>query len=137
METTENRKSERRSLNDEFLGFRGSENYYRHSNLFFKFFLTDGVKHITEKLGLYWFLDTVLSYQGEKLVKAINFQIWTLERLTEGENAGQWKVVLYLDKTPVISQLLSSISLTDEYEENFDVFKIYLADNVLFLPSEN
>ena len=137
METTENKKSERRSLNDEFLGFRGSENYYRHSNLFFKFFLTDGVKHITEKLGLYWFLDTVLSYQGEKLVKAINFQIWTLERLTEGENAGQWKVVLYLDKTPVISQLLSSISLTDEYEENFDVFKIYLADNVLFLPSEN
>ena len=137
METTENKKSERRYLNDEFLGFRGSENYYRHSNLFFKFFLTDGVKHITEKLGLCWFLDTVLSYQGERSVKAINFQIWTLERLIEGENTGQWKVVLYLDKTPVISQLLSSISLTDDYEENFDVFKIYLADNVLFLPSEN
>jgi len=91
METTENKKSERRSLNDEFVGFRGSENYYRHSNLFFKFFLTDGVKHITEKLGLCWFLDTVLSYQGERSVKAINFQIWTLERLIEGENTGQWK----------------------------------------------
>src|SRR5664280_3680145 len=110
METTENKKSERRSLNDEFLGFRGSENYYRHSNLFSKFVLTDGVKHITEKLGLCWFLDTVLSYQGEKVVKAIKFQIWTLERLIEGENAGQWKVVLYLDKTPVIKQLFSTIS---------------------------
>jgi hypothetical protein len=79
----------------------------------------------------------VLSYQGERVVKAIKFQIWTLERITEGENAGQWKVVMYLDKMAVIKQLFGSISLTDDYEENFDVFKIYLADNVLFLPSEN
>ena len=137
MNNQENKKAERRSLNHEFLGFIGSENYYRHSSIFSKFFLTDGVKHITDKIGLCWFLDTVLSYQGERVVKAIKFQIWTLERLAEGENAGQWKVVMYLDKTPVITQLLSSISLTDDYEENFDVFKIYLANNVLFLPSEN
>jgi hypothetical protein len=137
MENLENVKQERRSLNDEFLGFRGSENYYRHSNLFSKFVLTDGVKHITDKLGLCWFLDTVLSYQGGRVVKAIKFQIWTLERITEGENAGEWKVVMYLDKTPVMKQLFSSISLTDDYEEKFDIFKIYLADNVLFLPSEN
>jgi hypothetical protein len=135
METTEHKT--RRSLNDEFLGFRGSENYYRHSDLFSKFFLTEGVKHITEKLGLCWFLDTVLSYQGKRTVKSIKFQIWTLERLSEVENAGQWQVVLYLDSTPVITQLVSSISLTDDYEGNFDVFKIYLADNILFLPSEN
>jgi len=44
---------------------------------------------------------------------------------------------LYLDKTPVLTQIFGSVSLTDDYEENFDVFKIYLADNVLFLPSEN
>jgi hypothetical protein len=137
METTESKKTERRSLNDEFLGFRGSENYYRHSDIFSKFVLTDGVKHITDKIGLCWFLDTVLSYQGDRAVKAIKFQIWTLERITEEENAGQWQVVLYFDNTPVITQLLSSVSLTDDYEENFDVFKIYLADNVLFLPSEN
>ena len=133
----ENVKQERRSLNDEFLGFRGSENYYIHSNLFSKFVLTDGVKHITDKFGLYCFLDTVLSYQGGRVVKAIKFQIWTLEKITEGENAGEWKVVMYLDKTPVMKQLFSSISLTDDYEEKFDIFKIYLADNVLFLPSEN
>jgi hypothetical protein len=137
MENLGNVKQERRSLNDEFLGFRGSENYYRHSNIFFEFFLTDGVKHITDKLGLCWFLDMVLSFQGKRLVRAIKFQIWTLERITEGENAGEWKVVIYLDKTPVMKQLISSISLTDDYEEKFDIFKIYLADNVLFLPSEN
>ena len=137
MENLENVKLERRSLNDEFSGFRGSENYYRHSNLFSKFFITDGVKHITDKIGLCWFLDTVLSYQGEGVVKAIKFQIWSLERLIGGERVGQWKVVLYLDKTPVITQLFDTISLTDDYEEKFDIFKIYLADNVLFLPSEN
>jgi len=71
------------------------------------------------------------------VVKAIKFQIWTLERITEGENDGQWKVVMYLDKTPVIKQLISIISLTNDYEENFDIFTIYLADNILFLPSEN
>ena len=137
METSENAKSEKRSLNNEFLGFRGSENYYRHSSLFSKFFLTYGVKHITDKIGLCWFLDTVLSYQGERVVKAIKFQIWTLERITEGENEGQWKVVMYLDKTPIMKQPFSIISLIDDYEENFDIFKIYLADNILFLPSEN
>lgn len=137
METTESKKTERRSLNDKFLGFRGSENYYRHSDLFSKFFLTDGVKYITDKFGLCWFLDTVLSYHGERAVKSVKFQIWTLERITEGENAGGWMVVLYLDNVPVIKQLFSTVSLTDDYEENFDVFKIYLADNVLFLPSEN
>jgi hypothetical protein len=137
MENIENVKPQRRSLNDEFLGFRGSENYYRHSNLFSKYFLTDGVKHITDKIGLCWFLDTVLSYQGERMVKAVRFQIWTLERLIEGESTGQWKVVMYLDKTPVITQLFDTISLTDDYEDNFDIFKIYLADNILFLPQEN
>jgi len=137
MEKLENVKPEKRSLNDEFLGFRGSENYYRHSSIFSKFFLTDGVKHITDKIGLCWFIDTVLSYQGNRSVKAINFQIWTLERITEEENVGEWKVVLYLDSIPVIKQLFSSISLTDDYEEEFDIFKIYLTDNVLFLPSEN
>ena len=137
MENLENVKQIWRSLNDEFLGFRGSEKYYRHSNLFSKFYITDGVKHITDKIGLCWFLDTVLSYQCERVVKAIKFQIWTLERLIEGESAGQWKVVMYLDKTPVIIQLFDTISLTDDYEGNFDIFKIYLADNVLFLPSEN
>jgi len=137
MENQENTKVERRSLNDEFLGFRGSENYYKHSSIFAKFFLTDGVKHITDKLGLCWFIDTVLSYQGKSAMKAIKFQIWTLERITEGKNAGEWKVVLYLDSIPVLKQHFSSISLVDDYEEKFDIFKIYLADNVLFLPSEN
>jgi hypothetical protein len=86
---------------------------------------------------MHWFLDTVLSYQEIREVKSIKFQIWTLERILLGEKAGQWRVVLYIDNLPFIKQVFSSISLTDDYEENFDVFKIYLSDNILFLPSEN
>jgi len=137
MENTENIKPAKRYLNDEFLAFRGSENYYSFSDLFSNFVITDGIKHITDKLGLLWFIDTALSYQGHEEVKEIMFQIWTLERISSGEKAGQWRVVLYHDNIPVIKQYFSSISLTDDYEENFDVFKIYLADNVIFLPSEN
>jgi len=56
-------------------------------------FMTDGLKYVTDKLGLQWFIDTVLSYQGNEDVKVITFQIWTLERITSGEKAGQWRVV--------------------------------------------
>ena len=137
MENQEYTKVKKRSLNDEFLGFRGSENYYRYSPIFSNFFTTEGINHIADKIGLCWFLDTVLSYQGKRAVKAIKFQIWTLERITEGKNAGQWNVVLYLDNIPVIKQHFQIISLVDDYEDKFDIFKIYLADYVLFLPSEN
>ena len=137
MENLENVKPVKRYLNDEFLELRASENYYSLSYPFSGLFMTDGLKYVTDKLGLQWFIDTVLSYQGNEEVKAITFQIRTLERITSGEKAGQWRVVLYLDNIPVIKQLFSTISLEDNYEEKFDIFKIYLADNVLFLPSEN
>ena len=137
MENLEKVKPSKRYLNDEFLGFRGSENYHEHSSIFENYFITDGIKHVTDKLGLCWFLDTVLSYQGKRSVKNIFFQIWTLERITWGEKTGQWRVVLYMDSIPIIKQYFDTISLEDDYEEKFDVFKIYLADNIIFLPSEN
>ena len=137
MENLEKIKPSKRYLNDEFLGFWGSENYHKHSSIFENYFITDGIKHVADKLGLCWFLDTVLSYQGKRSVKNIFFQIWTLERITWGEKDGQWRVVLYLDNIPVIKQYFDTISLEDDYEEKFDVFKIYLADNIIFLPSEN
>lgn len=136
MENQENVKAKKRSLNDEFFGFRGSENYYKYSPLFSGFFITDGVNHIVKKLGLYWFLDVVLSYQTKASVKALTFQVWKLERITEGRNAGKWEVSLYDDSTPVLKQIFRTIILEDGYEEKFDVFKIYLLDGILLLPSE-
>ena len=137
MENLENVKPVKRYLNDEFLDQRGTENYYSLSGHFSGFFMTDGLKYVIYKLGLHWFIDTVLSYQGNEEVKSIAFQIWTLERINSGGKAGQWRVVLYLDNIPVIKQLFSTISLEDNYEEKFDIFKIYLADNVLFIPAED
>jgi hypothetical protein len=137
MENLENVKPVKRYLNDEFLDQRGAENYYSLSANFSGFFMTDVLKYVIYKLGLHWFIDTVLSYQGNEEVKSITFQIWTLERITSGGKAGQWRVVLYLDNIPVIKQLFSTISLEDNYEEKFDIFKIYLADNVLFIPAED
>ena len=136
METTENKKSERRSLNDEFLGFRGSEEYFQYSSLFPDYYITQGVKHIIDKCGLCWFLDVVLSYQIKKIVKSLHFQTWKLERQPEG-SLNPWKVVLYdSDAKKILSQNFKMIDLTDNYEENFDVFKIYLANKIAYLPTE-
>jgi hypothetical protein len=136
MENIENVKPARRYLNDEFLHFQGSEIYHSYLDLYSKVYLSEGVKHITDKCGMQWFLDTILFYQRSLQAKAGKFQIWTLERVSVGEKAGQWRVVLYLDDIPVIKQQFNTISLLDNYEEKFDVFKIYLDDNILFLPSE-
>lgn len=123
MENIEKVKPAKRYLNDEFLDFQGSEIYHSYLDLYSKVLLSDGVKHITDKCGMQWFLDTILFYQRSHQVKAGKFQIWTLERVTGGLKAGQWRVVLYVDDIPVIKQLFSTISLLDNYDEKFDVFK--------------
>jgi hypothetical protein len=60
MENLENVKPLKRYLNDEFLELRASENYYSLSYPFSGLFMTDGLKYVTDKLGLQWFIDTVL-----------------------------------------------------------------------------
>ena len=133
--TEETTKAKPRELNSEFLGFTGTEKYYRYSPLF-PHHLTDGTKHIADKIGLYWFFDTLLSYQMYAKVKAIHFQTWTLARVQEGKNKGRWEVILYNGKEPILKQLFVSIMLENDYEEKFDIFTVYLADGIVFLPSE-
>lgn len=37
----------------------GTENYYRHS---YKFYFTDGIKGLADKVGAYWLIDMIASY---------------------------------------------------------------------------
>lgn len=127
-----------RSLNKEFSQFVGTDSYHKFSALFPKYLLTDGVHHIVNKLGLNWFIDTILSYQIYKKVKADYLQNWKLIRITAGEDAGKWYVVLYdRNNIPILNQVFDTVCLTDGYEENFDSFTVYLVDNIVLLPSEN
>jgi hypothetical protein len=95
-----NEEEKLRSLNEEFLGFNGTENYYKYSSLFHRHLLTDGTKYIAEKLGLYWFYDTILSYQMKPSVKLIPFQKWRLERImrVKIKEAGLWFCIWRIDQ---------------------------------------
>lgn len=125
-----------RELNSEFVQFCGTSEYYRYSLLFSKYVLTDGTKHVAESLGLYWFYDTILSYQLKPSIKNLEFQTWKLRKIEEGNNKGKWEVILVEGDTVLVRQLFNQILLNNDYEENFDVFTVFLSENVVFLPSE-
>jgi len=129
----------KRSLNAEFLGFIGTSKYYRYSVLF-PYALTDGTKYIAEKLGLYWFYDTVLSYQTRPSALLMGLQRWQLRRVENPKKNSQflWEVVLLDDAgEALITQGFADICLNGGWEDKFDTYTIYVADGVVFLPSEN
>jgi hypothetical protein len=53
-------------------------------------------------------------------IRIIKFLAWTPVKITEGENAGDWKVVLHLDNNPFLNQGFQVISLVDDYDGKFD-----------------
>ena len=63
--------------------FTGTEKYYRYSNLFPDFLLTDGTKYLCEAAECYWLMDLIASWQTEPQVKnhpkLQQIQFWTLE----------------------------------------------------------
>lgn len=55
--------------------FTGSDNMYKHP---LGIFYTDGVQWVCSKIGCYWFLDIVASYQYK--LKDQEFQVWKLTK---------------------------------------------------------
>ncbi len=66
-----------KNLNDDFNAYTGTENYYKHWIPAFLF--TDGVKAVADKLGAYWFIDIIVSYQTKPSIRKEAFQIWQVE----------------------------------------------------------
>ena len=110
--------------------FRGTEKYYKH--LFpgkSPIILTDGCNFVREHMNAYWLFDAILSYQNEKILRDVNFQIWELRQ--------QRKDLSWLlscrsdsDKKPLITQVI-------EFSDfKIEEIKIWLIGNVALLPSE-
>lgn len=120
-------------LKGELNGFTGTQNYYRH---FTGPKYTDGVKHLADRAGAYWLLDAVFSYQCDKKIRALPFQVWELKVLRSelGENKNEPMAVLEMredsDKPTMVSQ---KIAYTDFPQGEV---KLWLIDGVLILPSE-
>jgi len=115
-------KEKMTDLNDQFKDFYGTENYYKH----WKGVYTDGIKEMAERFKAYWLIDVVFSYQDKK-IGSIPFQVW--EITSTGEKA----TVEMKEDTDQPVLVKQEIGFTDFPE---GIFKMYLIDNVLLLPSE-
>ena len=112
------------NANDQLMEHTSSDNYYK--TMFPGLVHTDGVYLLCEKFKCWWFLDIVLSYQGNKKVLAEEFQVWKLKR--KGDTA----VVACEDGNDnvVVSQ---KIPFTD-FEA--DEATVWVENKVIMLPSE-
>ena len=118
------------AIKDELKQFHGTTEYHKH--LFpgkSPILLTDGCKYIRDACKAYWLFDAILSYQCEKILRGINFQVWELKQLKLDLT---WQLTCREDtgKKPLIRQ---SIQYSDF---PLDYVKIWVIDKVALLPSE-
>ena len=110
--------------------FHGTTQYHKH--LFpgkFPIILTDGCNYVREECKAYWLFDAILSYQADKALRGVNFQVWELRQLKKDLT---WQLTCRADtdKKPLITQVI-------EYSDfPIDYIKIWVIDNVALLPSE-
>jgi len=104
--------------------FIGTEHYYRH---WLGFNYTDGVQYMAEKAQAHWLLDAVFSYQHEKHVKNVPFQVWHLE--VTGSSA----VLTMREDSDQPELVRQEIGYTDFPLDKID---LWLISGVLILPSE-
>lgn len=109
-------------------GFTGTTTYYRYM---FGCKLTDGTKYLADKAGAFWLLDAIVSYQTEPKVKAMDIQFWTLQR--PADDADHSAVLFLTDGRTETRIIQQDIAFTDFPLKEA---KIWLQNNILFLPSE-
>jgi len=118
------------AIREELKQFHGTTEYHKH--LFpgkSPILLTDGCKFVRDECKAYWLFDAILSYQCEKVLRGINFQVWELKQLRKDLS---WQLTCREDtgKKPLIIQ---SIEFSDF---PLDSIKIWVIDKVALLPSE-
>jgi hypothetical protein len=110
--------------------FRGTELYHKH--LFpgkSPILLTDGCAFVRDKCQAFWLFDAILSYQTDKRLKDVPFQIWELKN--------QMKDLFWLlsrradsGEKPILTQRIEFSDFP------LDSIKIWVIDKVALLPSE-
>ena len=110
--------------------FRCTEKYHKH--LFpgkSPILLTDGCNFVRNECKAWWLFDAILSYQCEKILRDVNFQVWHFRQLKKDLS---WELTCRedSDKKPIITQ---KIEFSDFPLEEI---KIWVIDKVALLPSE-
>ena len=117
-------------LRTELKQFHGTSEYHKH--LFpgkSPILLTDGCRYVRDECKAYWLFDAILSYQQDKILRGINFQVWEFKQLKKDLS---WQLTCREDtgRKPLITQSI-------EYSDfPLDYIKIWVIDKVALLPSE-
>lgn len=111
--------------------FRCTEKYHKH--LFpgkSPILLTDGCNFVRNECQAWWLFDAILSYQLEKRLRDIPFQIWELRQQRSDLS---WLLTCIEDtgEKPLVSQKIEFSDFP------IDSIKIWLIDGVALLPSEH
>ena len=118
------------AIREELNMFHGTTQYHKH--LFpgkSPIVLTDGCKYLRDECKAYWLFDAILSYQCDKILRDINFQVWELKRLKVDLS---WQLTCRED-TGIRPLIRQSIEFSDF---PLDHIKIWVIDKVALLPSE-
>jgi hypothetical protein len=111
--------------------FTGTEKY--HSHLYpgkSPILLTDGCDFIRIHCNAHWLFDAILSYQCEKILRRVNFQLWELRQSNKDLS---WLLTCREDSNlkPLISQVIEFSDFPLDY------LKLYVIQGIAMLPSEN
>ena len=90
--------------------------------------MSDGAMFLAETAGAHWLNDAITSYQGDRRVREEVFQVWTL---TVADNRAVLTMTDGDSNTPIVTQ---RIPFTDF---PLPEIKLYLCNNVIYLPSEH
>ena len=118
------------AIRHELKQFHGTSEYHKH--LFpgkSPILLTDGCKYIRDACNAYWLFDAILSYQCDKVLKSVAFQVRELKLLKVDLS---WQLTCREDTgtKPLIRQTIEFSDFPMDY------IKIWLIDKVELLPSE-
>lgn len=104
--------------------FTGTEKYYRHWAR--RLVYTEGVQFVAEKMGAYWLLDVIASYQPG--LQDQEFQVWILEK-----SGDEYRVVCSDGNDNI---LITQIIPSTDFHEDLMPFKLFCCNNTILLPSE-
>jgi hypothetical protein len=111
--------------------FTGTEFYHKH--LFpgkSPILLTDGCEFIRTHCNAHWLFDAILSYNCEKILRHVNFQLWELR---QSKKDLSWLLTCKEDSNlkPLISQVIEFSDFPLDY------IKLYVIQGIVLLPGEN
>lgn len=113
-----------KNANNNYQEFTGTDHYYKHLS---GYQYTDGVAQIAEDYGAYWFIDLILSYQGNKKIRGEGFQVWKLERKEDS------KFRATCDDGNGNIFIIQNIEYSDFRD---DELTFWLVSGIILLPSE-